>query len=187
MVGTADPYYTRKPVPGSCLTSRPFAGHRSLTSFSDDLIKDVGVTDLTPEQEFWNRERKYSLNGADVRKFSKSKKGGMEPQDDPYYGRKPLSSKLDSRSSQDETLENLLIRGHPEAEIVNVGTTGLTPEEEYWNRERKYSVNGVDARRFSNSRKGGMVPLNDPYYGRKPVSSAFGFQSFPRLQRRHSD
>lgn len=54
-----------------------------------------------------------------------------------------------------------------------MGLTGLTPEEEYWNRERKYSVNGVDVRRFSNSKKGGLEPLDDPYYGRKPVSSRF--------------
>lgn len=58
----------------------------------DELIKDVGITNLTPEEEYWNRERKYSINGVDVRKFSNSKKGGMEPQDDPYYGRKPVSS-----------------------------------------------------------------------------------------------
>ncbi|KEF63269.1 uncharacterized protein A1O9_01246, partial [Exophiala aquamarina CBS 119918] len=77
------------------------------------------------------------------------KKGGMEPQDDPYYGRKPVSK----------------------AQIQDVGQTGLTPEQEYWNRERKYSVNGVDVRKFSTSKTGGMEPQNDPYYGRKQVSS----------------
>ena len=63
-----------------------------------------------------------------------------------------------------------------EAEIENVGITGLTPEEEHLNRERKYSATGVDVRRFSKSRKGGLEPLDDPYYGRKQVSS----QSAPR-------
>jgi len=130
MVGTADPYYNRKPVP-------------------DELIRDVGLTNLTAEEEHWNRERKYSATGIDVRKFSNSRKGGMEPQDDPYYGRKPVSKK----------------------EIEDVGPTGLTPEQEYWNRERKYSVNGVDVRKFSTSKTGGLEPQNDPYYGRKQVSS----------------
>lgn len=51
-----------------------------------------------------------------------------------------------------------------------MGPTGLTPEQEYWNRERKYSVNGVDVRRFSTSKTGGMEPQNDPYYGRKQIS-----------------
>lgn len=58
----------------------------------DELIKDVGYTGLSPEQEFYSRERKYSATGVDVRRFSKSRKGGMEPQDDPYYGRKSVSS-----------------------------------------------------------------------------------------------
>lgn len=51
-----------------------------------------------------------------------------------------------------------------------IGVTGLTPQQEWDNRERKYSVNGVDIRKFSNSATGGMEPLNDPYYGRKQVS-----------------
>ncbi|EXJ95840.1 hypothetical protein A1O1_00965 [Capronia coronata CBS 617.96] len=131
MVGTADPYYNRKPVP-------------------DDLIKDVGITGLAPQEEYWSRERKYSVNGADVRRFSNSKKSGLEPLDDPYYGRRRLSK----------------------AEIADVGQTGLSPEEEYQNRERKYSVNGVDVRKFSTSRKGGLEPQDDPYYSRKKVSKA---------------
>ena len=57
-----------------------------------------------------------------------------------------------------------------EAEIVDVGNTGLTPEQEFYNRERKYSATGVDVRRFSKSASGGLEPLNDPYYGRKRVS-----------------
>jgi hypothetical protein len=60
---------------------------------------------------------------------------------------------------------------NPEAEIDSVGETGLTPDEEYLNRERKYSVNGVDVRKFSTSATGGLEPQNDPYYGRKSVSS----------------
>ncbi|EXJ81305.1 hypothetical protein A1O3_07595 [Capronia epimyces CBS 606.96] len=131
MVGTADPYYNRKPIP-------------------DDLIKDVGLTGLAPQDEYWNRERKYSLNGADVRRFSSSQKGGLEPLHDPYYSRKRLSK----------------------AEIEGVGQTGLTQDEEYQNRQRKYSVNGVDVRKFSTSRKGGLEPQDDPYYSRKRVSKA---------------
>jgi len=131
MVGTADPYYNRKPVP-------------------DDLIKDVGITGLSPDEEYWNRERKYSVNGADVRRFSSSKTGGLEPLNDPYYGRRRVSK----------------------AEIENVGQTGLSPEEEFLNRERKYSVNGVDVRRFSKSKKGGLEPMDDPYYGRKQVAKS---------------
>ncbi|KIW98967.1 uncharacterized protein Z519_00630 [Cladophialophora bantiana CBS 173.52] len=131
MTRTADPYYNRKPVP-------------------DELIKDVGLTGLTPEQEYWNREKKYTAHGADVRRFSNSLRGGIEPLQDPYYGRKPVDK----------------------AEIANVGLTGLSPEEEYWNRERKYSATGVDVRKFSNSRKGGMEPQDDPYYSRRRVSAA---------------
>lgn len=33
-----------------------------------------------------------SVDGVDLRKFSNSRKSGMEPQDDPYYGRKPINS-----------------------------------------------------------------------------------------------
>jgi len=131
MTKAADPYYNRKPVP-------------------TELVKDVGVTGLTAEEEFWNREKKYTASGADVRRFSSSLHGGMEPLNDPYYGRKSVSK----------------------AEISNVGETGLTPDEEYWNRERKYSVTGVDVRRFSKSKKGGLAPQDDPYYGRKKVSDA---------------
>ncbi|OQV04739.1 hypothetical protein CLAIMM_09579 isoform 1 [Cladophialophora immunda] len=127
----ADPYYNRKPVP-------------------DELVKDVGLTGLTPEEEYWNREKKFTAHGADVRRFSNSLKGGIEPLNDPYYGRKPVNA----------------------AEISNVGFTGLSPEEEYWNRERKYSATGVDVRKFSSSKKGGMAPQDDPYYGRRRVSAA---------------
>ncbi|OAP62285.1 hypothetical protein AYL99_04488 [Fonsecaea erecta] len=127
----ADPFYNRKPVP-------------------DELIKDVGLTGLTPEEEYYNREKKFTARGADVRRFSNSLKGGIEPLSDPYYGRKPVSK----------------------AEIANVGFTGLSPEEEYWNRERKYSATGVDVRRFSTGKKGGIAPQDDPYYGRRRVSAA---------------
>ncbi|KIW84265.1 hypothetical protein AYO20_08199 [Fonsecaea nubica] len=131
MTRAADPYYNRKPVP-------------------DELVKDVGLTGLTPEEEYWNREKKFTAHGADVRRFSNSLKGGIEPLNDPYYGRKPVSK----------------------AEIANVGFTGLSPEEEYWNRERKYSATGVDVRKFSSSKKGGLSPQDDPYYGRRRVSAA---------------
>lgn len=117
----------------------------------DEFIKDVGITGLTVQDEHYNRERKYSdQKGVDVRRFSFSNKSGWKPQSDPYYGRKPVSK----------------------PEIDGIGDTGLTPDEEYLSRERKYSVNGVDVRRFSTSRNSGMEPQDDPYYGRKPVSSA---------------
>lgn len=123
----ADPFYNRKPVP-------------------DSLIKDVGLTGLTPEQEHWNREQKFTATGQDVRRFSNS----LEPLNDPYYGRRRVSK----------------------AEIEDVGATGLSPEEEYQNRERKFSATGVDVRKFSTSKKGGLAPQSDPYYGRKKVSNA---------------
>lgn len=53
-----------------------------------------------------------------------------------------------------------------------MGYTGLSAQEEYANRERKYSdANGVDVRRFFDSKSGGLKPQDDPYYGRKPVHS----------------
>jgi hypothetical protein len=58
-----------------------------------------------------------------------------------------------------------------DAEAEGVGDTGLTKEEEFLNRERKYSVNGVDVRKFSTSSTGGWKPQADPYYGRAQVSS----------------
>ncbi|ETI29015.1 hypothetical protein G647_01468 [Cladophialophora carrionii CBS 160.54] len=131
MTKAADPYYNRKPVP-------------------DELIKDVGLTGLTPEEEFWNREKKFTAQGADVRRFSNSLHGGLEPLADPYYGRRRVS----------------------QAEIANVGATGLTPEEEYWNRERKYSVGGHDVRKFSKGTKSSLEPSTDPYYSRRRVSAA---------------
>lgn len=63
--------------------------------------------------------------------------------------------------------------------IHGVGETGLTKEEEYLNRERKYSVNGADLRKFSNAGKGSYAPGDDPYYTRKPVDSKLS----PRLSR----
>ena len=60
---------------------------------------------------------------------------------------------------------------HTEAEIAGVGETGLNAEEEFANRERKYSVGGVDVRRFGSSASSGFKPTNDPYYGRKRVDS----------------
>jgi len=118
-----DPYYNRKPVP-------------------KEFIEDVGITGLTPQEEFAVRERKYSLpDGSDVRKFSNV----IKPQHDPYYGRKPVAK----------------------PQIAGVGETGLTPQEEFENRERKYSLaDGSDARRFSNV----LTPQTDPYYARKSVS-----------------
>ncbi|KAJ4512428.1 hypothetical protein HRR86_006200 [Exophiala dermatitidis] len=152
MVGTADPYYNRKQVPGkTAKTALCIAVTWTLIlAHLDELIRDVGLTGLTPQEEHWNRERKYSVNGADaeiadvgetgltpeeehlnrerkysvngidVRKFSMSRKGGLEPQDDPYYSRKRVSI--------------------VEAEISGVGETGMTPAEQFEVRERKQSL-----------------------------------------------
>ncbi len=60
-----------------------------------------------------------------------------------------------------------------EAEITNVGETGLSPEEEYLNRERKYSVGGHDVRKFSRGTKNSLAPSTDPYYSRKKVTGKF--------------
>jgi hypothetical protein len=99
----------------------------------------------------------------DVRRFSNSKRGGIEPQDDPYYGRRRVSG---TPSTYLSSCQLSLV----DAEITNVGHTGLAPEQEYWNRERKYSVTGVDVRKFS----GKMEPAKDPYYSRKRVSGERG-------------
>lgn len=127
---SADPFYNRKPVP-------------------DELIDGVGFTGLTNSQEAQNRERKFSVNGVDVRKFDNKSTGGWKPQSDPYYGRKPV----------------------PDSMIHGVGDTGMTKEEEYMSRERKYSVTGVDVRKFDMG-KNGWEPVNDPYYHRKSVDKS---------------
>jgi hypothetical protein len=61
---------------------------------TDEFIKDVGLTGLTQQEEWANRERKMSVDGVDIRRFSNSRKSGFEPQDDPYYGRKMVNSTL---------------------------------------------------------------------------------------------
>lgn len=126
MVQADDPYYNRKPVPAA-------------------LVQDVGITGLTPQEEYLNRERKYSaVDGTDIR--SHSLKAITKP-GDPYYNRKRVS----------------------DAETHGVGLTGLTPQEEYNNRERKYSsADGTDIR--SHSLKAITKP-GDPYYNRKKVSN----------------
>lgn len=96
-----------------------------------------------------NRERKFSATGQDIRKFDTKKTGGFHPQSDPYYSRKPV----------------------PDTLIKGVGETGLSPEEEYLNRERKYSATGVDVRRFDTKPGSGFHPSNDPYYARKSENS----------------
>lgn len=116
----------------------------------DEFIEHVGQTGLTPQEELQNRERKFSATGQDVRKFDTKKSGGWHPQSDPYYGRKQV----------------------PDTMIHGVGETGLTAEEEYLNRERKYSVTGVDVRRFDTKPGSGFHPNNDPYYARKPLNKA---------------
>lgn len=67
--------------------------------------------------------------------------------------------------------QNPCLTTSPEAEIDGVGDTGLTAQQEFDNRERKMSVNGVDIRKFGMRADGGWHPANDPYYGRKSVSS----------------
>lgn len=115
----------------------------------DEFIDGVGFTGLTPAQEEQNRERKYSVTGGDVRKFDKSNKFAWHPQNDPFYGRKQV----------------------PDSMIQGVGETGLTKQQEYENRERKYSLSGADVRRFDNNGKFSFHPTKDPYYSRKPVHS----------------
>ena len=63
-----------------------------------------------------------------------------------------------------------MLTAFPDAEIVGVGDTGLSKEEEYQNRERKYSVGGMDVRRFSKGGKNSLQPSTDPYYARKMIS-----------------
>lgn len=104
---------------------------------------------MSAAQESDNRERKFSVGGVDVRRFDKGSNSGFHPQSDPYYGRKPV----------------------PDSLIQGVGETGLTAEEEFENRERKYSVTGVDVRRFDTKAGSGFHPSNDPYYARKSVAS----------------
>lgn len=125
MPKAGDPFYDRKPVP-------------------NEFIEHVGTTGLSPADETLNRERKFSLKGGDIRRFSNPKPGGKV---DPFYQRKPV----------------------PDALIHGVGETGLSKEEEYLNRERKYSVGGTDLRKFGDNAKKGWHPTADPYYGRSPV------------------
>lgn len=103
---------------------------------------------MSATEEFEARERKYSRDGGDLRKFSNPKKDGKL---DTYYQRKQV----------------------PDAHLEGVGDTGLSKEEEFLNRERKYSVNGVDVRKFGDSDKKGFHPSADPFYGRKAVDSKF--------------
>lgn len=79
MSGKLDPFYQRKPVP-------------------DSLIKDVGYTGLSKEEEFLNRERKYSATGQDIRKFSNGTRAGFYPKDDPYYNRNMVNSTYEETS-----------------------------------------------------------------------------------------
>lgn len=128
MVGKPDdPYYNRKPIPNA-------------------LVQDVGITGLTRQEEFQNRERKFSsADGTDIR--SHSLKAITKP-GDPYYNRKRVS----------------------DVETDGVGITGLSPQEEYNNRERKFSAaDGTDIR--SHSLKWVTKP-GDPYYNRKKASNA---------------
>jgi len=115
----------------------------------DAFVQDIGESGLTPQEEFLSRERKFSLGpgGGDVRKFSNPKLG-KTGKTDPFYQRKQVTAAM----------------------IHGVGDTGLSKQEEYHNRERKYSLaDGSDARKFS-SAKGGLTPMSDPYYARKRAS-----------------
>lgn len=59
----------------------------------DSFINGVGETGLSKEEEYVNRERKYSQDGGDLRKFSRGKTNSFEPSSDPFYNRKPVDSK----------------------------------------------------------------------------------------------
>jgi len=115
----------------------------------NEFIDGVGYSGLTPGEEVVNRERKYSRDGGDLRHHFWNPKG-KDGKPDPYYQRKPV----------------------PEALTHGVGETGLSKEEEYLNRERKYSLTGADVRKFSSGTKSGFAASNDPYYGRKQVNKA---------------
>jgi len=108
-----------------------------------ELTVGLDDTGLDPEEEFAARERKLSNKGHDLRKFS----SWWTPSDDPLYARKPVPKRL----------------------INGVAPTGLSPEEEFENRERKLSNGGDDLRRFSNA----LTPSSDPFYNRKPVPKKF--------------
>ena len=120
-------------------------------SATEKEIEGVGDTGLTPEEEFANRERKYSVNGVDVRRFGSSSSGGWHPSDDPYYSRK----KIDSESSPVLLGNNLSPMSHKpttgaclnqaknlctETQTVGVGELDQTPAQAYEVRERKQSV-----------------------------------------------
>jgi hypothetical protein len=78
----------------------------------------VGETGLTAEEEYDNHERKMSVNGVDLRKFGTKADSGFKPSSDPFYGRKPVDSKL----------------------TQGIGETYNTPAEDYAVRERKQSI-----------------------------------------------
>ena len=126
-----DPFYNRKPVPS-------------------EFIEDVGLTGATAQQDFVNRERKFSLaDGTDARKFGSKGSIWSGKQSDPHYGRKRVS----------------------DAELEGIAPTGLTTQQEYDNRERKYSLaDGTDVRKFGGGGKTGNLwsgNPKDPYYARK--------------------
>lgn len=112
---------------------------------------------MTRAEELLTRERKYSRDGGDLRKFS-NPKNNVTGKLDPHYARKPVPDEL----------------------IADVAPTGMSAEEEYLNRERKYSVGGGDLRKFSTGGKNSLKPLNDPYYARKPVNSRYPYTLGPR-------
>ena len=63
--------------------------------------------------------------------------------------------------------------------IQDVAPSGLSRQEEFDNRERKMSVNGVDLRKFGTKADSGFKPSSDPYYGRKQVDSMFDVSPTP--------
>jgi len=74
MPKSADPFYSRKPIP-------------------DELIQGTGVPGLTKDQAHEARERKLSKggkDGSDLRKFSNL----FSPKNDPFYQRKPVPDSL---------------------------------------------------------------------------------------------
>ena len=132
------------------MASDPFYERKPVPT---EFIEDVGVTGLQPREEFVNRERKFSLaDGTDARKFSKKGSIWSGKEKDPHYGRKRVS----------------------DAELHGIAPTGLSAQEEYDSRERKYSLaDGTDARKFGDGSKLGKFfsgDPKDPFYGRKNVN-----------------
>jgi hypothetical protein len=152
MPKSADPFYSRKPVP-------------------TELIQGEHIPGLSQDQGFQTRERKLSTagpGGSDLRKFSDA----LTPKNDPFYSRKPVPSsfiegsgvlglsKEDALVARERKLSTAGPGGTDLRKFSNKFTpakdpfysrkpvpdslvkddTPLNPVEKYENRERKLSM-----------------------------------------------